>query len=95
MVAPASADLIAKASAGMADNLSLCVLRAWDFKKPLFLCPAMNTHMLDHPTTSISLQTLQTWGYRMIDPVHHVTHPLCTVIMTYSLNALTNKNTSF
>ena len=72
MVAPASADLIAKASAGMADNLSLCVLRAWDFKKPLFLCPAMNTHMLEHPTTAISLQTLQTWGYRMIDPVHHV-----------------------
>jgi phosphopantothenoylcysteine decarboxylase len=69
LVAPASADLIAKASNGIADNLVLSVLRAWDFSKPCLLCPAMNTFMWDHPVTKPALDILRSWGWRTIDPV--------------------------
>lgn len=51
IVAPASADIIAKISSGIADTLLLSVLRAWDFRKPCILCPAMNTMMWCHPVT--------------------------------------------
>lgn len=51
LVAPASADIIAKISLGIADTLLLSVLRAWDFTKPRILCPAMNTMMWNHPVT--------------------------------------------
>lgn len=69
VVAPASADLISKASCGISDNLVLCVLRAWDFKKPILLCPAMNTFMWNHPVTNTSLDVLRGWGYKVIDPI--------------------------
>lgn len=51
LVAPASADIIAKINAGISDTLLLSVLRAWNFKKPCILCPAMNTMMWEHPIT--------------------------------------------
>ena len=51
LVAPASADVIAKINAGISDTLLLSVLRAWNFKKPCILCPAMNTMMWEHPVT--------------------------------------------
>jgi len=43
VVAPASANTIAKAAYGISDNLVTCVLRAWDFSKTLIVAPAMNT----------------------------------------------------
>ena len=43
-------------------------MRAWDFKKPILVAPAMNTFMWDHPVTSQHLSTLKTWGYSVIDP---------------------------
>jgi hypothetical protein len=43
VVAPCSANTLAKAAAGMSDNLVSCVLRAWDFAKPALVAPAMNT----------------------------------------------------
>ncbi len=69
LVAPASADVIAKASSGIADNLVLSVLRAWDFSKPCLLCPAMNTYMWDHPITKPTLDILRSWGWKTVDPV--------------------------
>lgn len=51
IVAPASADIIAKINAGISDTLLLSVLRAWDLQKPCILCPAMNTMMWEHPIT--------------------------------------------
>lgn len=70
VVAPASADLLAKISAGISDTLLLCVLRAWDFSsKPCIVCPAMNTVMWDHPVTNSCLEILRGWGYRVVGPV--------------------------
>merc|ERR1712037_545508 len=45
LVAPLSANSLAKAANGICDNLVLCVLRAWDFSKPVVIAPAMNTAM--------------------------------------------------
>lgn len=66
-MAPASADVIAKAANGIADNLLLCVLRAWDHSKPCVLCPAMNTHMLDHPTMAAHMTALRTYGWTFVE----------------------------
>lgn len=69
LIAPASANLIAKACVGIADNLLLSVMRAWDFAKPCVLCPAMNTVMWDHPVTNQSLATLASWGWDVLGPI--------------------------
>jgi len=69
VVAPASADLLAKIANGFSDNLVLSVCRAWDFTKPFLVAPAMNTMMWDHPVTASHLATLKQWGVRVIEPV--------------------------
>jgi phosphopantothenoylcysteine decarboxylase len=51
IVAPASADILAKINSGISDTLLLSILRAWNFQKPCMLCPAMNTIMWEHPVT--------------------------------------------
>ncbi len=68
IVAPASANVIAKSSYGIADNFVLSVMRAWDFRKPCILCPAMNTVMWTHPSMLESLSRLQTWGWMVLEP---------------------------
>ncbi|XP_036902904.1 phosphopantothenoylcysteine decarboxylase isoform X5 [Sturnira hondurensis] len=40
-----------------------CVIRAWDRRKPLLFCPAMNTAMWEHPVTSQQVGQLQAFGY--------------------------------
>ncbi|KXZ53881.1 hypothetical protein GPECTOR_6g799 [Gonium pectorale] len=62
LVAPLSANSLAKMAGGMADNLLTCVVRAWDFRKPLLLAPAMNTAMWASPFTARHLETLQQVG---------------------------------
>ena len=52
LVAPLSANTLAKLAGGMCDNLLTCVARAWDFRKALLVAPAMNTAMWDSPFTS-------------------------------------------
>lgn len=69
VIAPATADLIAKLAHGMADTLLLSVARAWDFEKPILVAPAMNTYMWEHPATAGHLATLRDWGFGIIDPV--------------------------
>lgn len=69
VVAPASADIIAKISSGISDTLLLSVIRAWDFTKPCFICPAMNTIMWTHPSTSYALSILKSWGWQVLGPV--------------------------
>ena len=72
VVAPASANLLSKASCGIADNFVLSVIRAWDFRKPCVLCPAMNTAMWTHPSTKESIDRLQSWGWEVLGPVEKV-----------------------
>lgn len=40
--------------------------RAWDIKKPLIFCPAMNTRMFEHPVTGTQINLLKQWGYQEI-----------------------------
>lgn len=51
---------------GLCDNLLTCVARAWELKKPLLFCPAMNTKMWEHPITETQVNILRTWGYTMV-----------------------------
>ena len=71
VVAPLSANTLAKVSNGICDNLLTCVLRAWDFKsgKKVFFAPAMNTCMWDHPVTAQQVDTLKSWGFVQIPPI--------------------------
>lgn len=48
---------------GLCDNLVLCTTRAWNFEKPLYFCPAMNTRMWTHPITAQHIQLLKNWGH--------------------------------
>jgi phosphopantothenoylcysteine decarboxylase/phosphopantothenate--cysteine ligase len=57
VVAPASANIIAKAAHGIADDLVTTLLLA--ARSPVLFCPAMNTHMYTHPATAANLATLR------------------------------------
>jgi phosphopantothenoylcysteine decarboxylase/phosphopantothenate--cysteine ligase len=66
VVAPATADLIAKAANGHADDLATAVLLATD--KPLLMAPAMNPHMWAHPATRRNRATLAADGAAFVGP---------------------------
>lgn len=66
VVAPCSANSLAKVALGLCDNLAMSLLRCWDPEKPIIVAPAMNTMMWEHPTTAAHLRTLESWGYRII-----------------------------
>jgi phosphopantothenoylcysteine decarboxylase len=59
---------------GMADNLLTSVVRAWDREKSIYIAPAMNTLMFEHPATHEHLAKLNEWYYklRVINPVSKV-----------------------
>ncbi len=70
VIAPLSANTLAKAANGICDNLLTCVLRAWDRSKPLIIAPAMNTKMWEHPATVEHLEKLKRWyDLRVVPPV--------------------------
>src|SRR5215217_257857 len=66
VVAPASANTVAKLAAGLADNLLTSAALA--NTAPLVLAPAMNTRMYEHPATQANLQLLRARGARIVDP---------------------------
>ena len=66
VVAPATANLMAKAAHGLADDLASTTLLATD--KPVLMAPAMNVRMWDHPATRRNLATLKTDGIRFVGP---------------------------
>jgi len=69
IIAPLDANTMAKLANGICNNLLTCVCRAWDFQKPLLYAPAMNTNMWNHPITNLHVGALNSWGYRIINPV--------------------------
>eukprot|EP00439_Symbiodinium_sp_Y106_P049611 s1182_g6.t1 len=69
LVAPCSANTLAKLALGLCDNLATSFLRAWDPEKPLLIAPAMNTLMWEHPSTAQHLNTLQARGSIIIPPI--------------------------
>jgi phosphopantothenoylcysteine decarboxylase/phosphopantothenate--cysteine ligase len=66
VVAPATADLIAKMAHGLADDLASTALLATD--KPVLIAPAMNPAMWEHPATRRSIAQVQADGVRLIGP---------------------------
>ena len=66
LVAPATANTISKLSAGSADDLASTVMLASD--KDIFLVPAMNVRMWEHPSTKENLNKLKKFGYQIIGP---------------------------
>lgn len=66
VVAPATADLMAKMATGLADDLASTLLLASD--KRILLAPAMNVRMWDHPATQRNVATLQDDGVLMVGP---------------------------
>jgi phosphopantothenoylcysteine decarboxylase/phosphopantothenoylcysteine decarboxylase/phosphopantothenate--cysteine ligase len=67
LVAPATANIIAKLACGIADDMLSTVLMA-AHGKPIVVCPAMNTAMLAHPATQRNIQTLKSWGHTIVEP---------------------------
>lgn len=66
LVAPASAATLSKMAAGMADNLlTTTYLSA---KCPVYFAPAMDLDMYKHPTTAKNVETLLSYGNRLIEP---------------------------
>lgn len=66
VVAPASADIIAKMAAGLADDLASATLLASN--KPIVVAPAMNTQMWNNPATQRNIKQLQKDGVKIIAP---------------------------
>ncbi len=66
VVAPASANMLAKMAAGMADDLASTVLLATD--KPVLAAPAMNVRMWTHPATQANMAALRARGVQMVGP---------------------------
>ncbi|OMP68550.1 bifunctional phosphopantothenoylcysteine decarboxylase/phosphopantothenate--cysteine ligase CoaBC [Domibacillus epiphyticus] len=66
LVAPASANIIAKMANGIADDMVSTVLLAGT--APKWIAPAMNVHMYAHPAVQKNMNTLKSFGYRFIEP---------------------------
>lgn len=66
LVAPADANILAKAAAGIGDDLaSSCLLAV---TCPILAAPAMNVHMFENPITQRNISTLKALGWKIIDP---------------------------
>jgi len=66
LVAPATADILARMAAGIADDLATTALLATD--KPVLVAPAMNTMMWQHAATQANVATLKSRGILVVGP---------------------------
>jgi len=66
VIAPATANTISKLAQGTTDDLASTVVLASN--KNIYLAPAMNVRMWEHPTTKINLRKLKEFGYKLIGP---------------------------
>src|SRR5919107_1009767 len=66
VVAPATADLLARAAHGLADDLLTNVLLT--ARCPVLLAPAMHTEMWEHPATAANVATLRSRGVLVVEP---------------------------
>ena len=67
VVAPATANTLSKLSQGSSEDLASTVILASN--KQVFLAPAMNVRMWEHPSTKENLKILKSFGYKFIGPV--------------------------
>ena len=66
LIAPATANTISKISYGLADDLASTIVLAAD--KKIFLAPAMNVRMWEHPSNKKNIKKLRNFGYQIIGP---------------------------
>ncbi len=66
LIAPATAQTIARLAHGMADDLLSTIALATT--APVLICPAMNVRMYEHPATVGNIESLRRFGYRVVDP---------------------------
>jgi phosphopantothenoylcysteine decarboxylase/phosphopantothenate--cysteine ligase len=66
LIAPCTAGTIAKLAHGVADNMLITTYLS--MKAPVFIAPAMDLDMFQHPTTQANLQLLQSFGNHIIQP---------------------------
>ena len=66
VIAPATADLMAKLAHGLADDFLTTLYLA--FTGPVLIAPAMNVNMWEHPATQENLETLRRRGNRIVEP---------------------------
>lgn len=66
LVAPATANVIGKLANGLADDMITTTLLA--STAPVWIAPAMNVHMYDHPAVKHNMERLVSFGYRFIEP---------------------------
>ncbi|XP_027338337.1 probable phosphopantothenoylcysteine decarboxylase, partial [Abrus precatorius] len=69
VIAPLSANTLAKIAGGLCDNLLTCIVRAWDYNKPIFVAPSMNSHMWQNPLTEQHFISMDELGIILIPPV--------------------------
>ncbi len=66
LIAPATAQTIARLAHGLADDLLACTVLA--ARTPVLICPAMNSQMLTHPAVQENVEKLTTFGYQVLTP---------------------------
>lgn len=66
VIAPATAQTMAKLASGMCDSMLTAVALA--ARCPILVCPAMDHDMWEHPATQESVQTLEGFGYQIMEP---------------------------
>lgn len=66
VIAPATANCLAKLAAGIADDYLTTVALA--VTCPVLICPSMNTHMWQHPATQKNVRILKSLGYHILPP---------------------------
>jgi phosphopantothenoylcysteine synthetase/decarboxylase len=66
IICPATANIMNKMAAGVADDFVSTLFLAWDQKKPYLVAPAMNRNMWAHPATRRSVKTLGEWGVKVL-----------------------------
>ncbi|MBU9720403.1 MULTISPECIES: bifunctional phosphopantothenoylcysteine decarboxylase/phosphopantothenate--cysteine ligase CoaBC [Bacillaceae] len=66
LIAPATANIIAKLANGIADDMVSTTLLATT--APVLIAPAMNVHMYQHPAVTKNMNTLSSYGYEFVEP---------------------------
>jgi len=70
VIAPITANTIAKIAHGMADNLLTNTVLAWDLSKPVIIAPAMNTNMWENPVVQANLLIANYLKLRVVEPTY-------------------------
>ncbi|MCY3022485.1 MAG: hypothetical protein NTW87_26185 [Planctomycetota bacterium] len=66
IIAPATANLIARLAHGLADDLLSALMLT--VRCPVLICPAMNVQMWKHPATQANTRLLRSYGYKLVGP---------------------------